>query len=153
MFGSDHFPKRGSSGRIFLWRRYQDIATCSDSSYLRCLLWLYFLSSSSSTRPLNVVRSGGVLVCRALPCSWTWLWDLIDISFATMNDIFFDDVVLQSKMLSEKKVFLSTFHRFFRRNFNPVYFQMVSGFMGPDSHAARWLNGGCQRGSWIHSSW
>ena len=25
-------------------------------------------------------------------------------------------------MLSEEKVFLSTFHQFFRRNFNPVYF-------------------------------
>ena len=37
-----------------------------------------------------------------------------------------------SKMLGEEKVFLSTFHRCFRRNFNPVYFQMVSG--GPDSH-------------------
>ena len=35
-------------------------------------------------------------------------------------------------MLGEEKVFLSTFHRCFRRNFNPVYFQMVSG--GPDSH-------------------
>ena len=60
---------------------------------------------------------------------------------------------VRSKILSEKKVFLSTFHRFFRRNFNPLYFQMVSGSMGPDSHAARWLHGGCQRGSWIHSSW
>ena len=35
-----------------------------------------------------------------------------------------------SKMLGEEKVFLSTFHRCFRRNFNPVYFQMVSGSVG-----------------------
>ena len=46
-----------------------------------------------------------------------------------------------SKILSEKKVFLSTFHRCFRRNFNPVYFQIVSGSVGPDSHAALWF--GC----------
>lgn len=40
--------------------------------------------------------------------------------------------MMQSKILSKKWVFLSTFHRCFRRNFNPVYFQMVSGFVGPD---------------------
>ena len=42
-------------------------------------------------------------------------------------------------MLGEEKVFLSTFHRCFRRNFNPVYFQMVSG--GPDSHTQQLVKG------------
>ena len=46
---------------------------------------------------------------------------------------------VRSKILSEKKVFLSTFHRCFRRNFNPVYFQMVSG--GPDSHTQQLVKG------------
>ena len=50
-------------------------------------------------------------------------------------------------MLGEEKVFLSTFHRCFRRNFNPVYFQMVSG--GPDSQSQY----SCKIGYsyWLHS--
>ena len=48
---------------------------------------------------------------------------------------------VRSKILSEKKFFLSTFHRWFRRNFNPVYFQMVSGSVGPDSHTQQLVKG------------
>ena len=44
-WGPFHFPKRGSSGCLFLWLRPQDIATCSASAYLRCLLWLYNIHS------------------------------------------------------------------------------------------------------------
>ena len=50
-----------------------------------------------------------------------------------------------SKMLGEEKVFLSTFHRCFRRNFNPVYFQMVSGSVGPDSHTQQLVIGTCDQ--------
>ena len=52
--GSNLFPKakRDSSGRLLLWLRYQDIATCSDSAYLRCLILLHFLFSSSNASPI-----------------------------------------------------------------------------------------------------
>ena len=53
--------------------------------------------------------------------------------------------MMQSKILSEKWVFLSTFHRCFRRNFNPVYFQMVSGSVGPDSHTHQLVIGTCDQ--------
>ena len=53
-----------------------------------------------------------------------------------------------SKMLGEEKVFLSTFHRCFRRNFNPVYFQMVSG--GPDSHTQQLVKGPVIRSIFNH---
>ena len=55
-----------------------------------------------------------------------------------------------SKILSEKKVFLSTFHRCFRRNFNPVYFQMVSGSVGPDSHTQQLVKGPVIRSLFNH---
>ena len=51
-------------------------------------------------------------------------------------------------MLSEEKVFLSIFHRCFRRNFNPVYFQMVSG--GPDSHTQQLVKGPVIRSIFNH---
>ena len=58
--------------------------------------------------------------------------------------------MMQSKILSEKWVFLSTFHRCFRRNFNPVYFQMVSGSVGPDSHTQQLVKGPVIRGLFNH---
>ena len=57
---------------------------------------------------------------------------------------------VRSKILSEKKVFLSTFHRCFRRNFNPVYFQMVSGSVGPDSHTQQLVKGPVIRSLFNH---
>ena len=52
---------------------------------------------------------------------------------------------VRSKILSEKKFFLSTSHRCFRRNFNPVNFQMVSGSVGPDSHTQLLVIGTCDQ--------
>ena len=52
---------------------------------------------------------------------------------------------VKSKMLSEEKIFLSNFHRCFRKNFNPVYFQMVSGSVGPDSHTQQLVIGTCDQ--------
>ena len=57
---------------------------------------------------------------------------------------------VRSKILSEKWVFLSTFHRCFRRNFNPVYFQMVSGSVGPDSHTQQLVKGPVIRSLFNH---
>ena len=57
---------------------------------------------------------------------------------------------VRSKILSEKKFFLSTFHRWFRRNFNPVYFQMVSGSVGPDSHTQQLVKGPVIRSLFNH---
>ena len=57
---------------------------------------------------------------------------------------------VRSKILSEKWVFLSTFHRCFRRNFNPVYFQMVSGSVGPDSHTQQLVKGPVIRSIFNH---
>ena len=58
--------------------------------------------------------------------------------------------MMQSKILSENWVFLSTFHRCFRRNFNPVYFQMVSGSVGPDSHTQQLVKGPVIRSLFNH---
>ena len=57
---------------------------------------------------------------------------------------------VRSKILSEKKFFLSTFHRCFRRNFNPVNFQMVSGSVGPDSHTQQLVKGPVIRSLFNH---
>ena len=90
-------------------------------------------------------------VTYASPCSWTWLWDLKDISSISISDVFsMMQYSVWSKMLSEKKVFLSTFHRCFRRNFNPVYFQMVSGSVGPDSHTQQLVKGPVIRSLFNH---
>ena len=37
-------------------------------------------------------------VTYASPCSWTWLWDLSDISSISINDIFFDDVAWDRRL-------------------------------------------------------
>ena len=58
--------------------------------------------------------------------------------------------MMQSKILSENWVFLSTFHRCFRRNFNPVYFQMVSGSVGSDSHTQQLVKGPVIRSLFNH---
>ena len=90
-------------------------------------------------------------VTYASPCSWTWLWDLKDISSISISDVFsMMQYSVWSKMLSEKKVFLSPFHRCFRRNFNPVYFQMVSGSVGPDSHTQQLVKGPVIRSLFNH---
>ena len=78
MLGSNSFPEEGFQRSLFLWLRYQDTATCSDSAYLRYLYGYFPYRYSMGTKWQQCVhsrRSPNVCFC----CTFSrvhWIPDL-----------------------------------------------------------------------------